>query len=102
MAGALINIIGTNENFISNESGFFFIENQCKGIINLKISHLSCEDYLTEFDLNKSSSKKFFMEHHIESLEEIIVSENKLKNLSLTANSYSLSETQKIGIVVEI
>jgi len=95
LAGALINIIGSNENFITNESGFFFIENQCKGIINLKISHISCEDYLTEFDLNKSSSKKFFMEHHIESLDEIIVSENKLKNLSLTANSYSLTETQK-------
>ena len=35
------------------------------------------------------------MEHHIESLEEIIVSENKLKNLSLTANSYSLSQLEK-------
>ena len=95
LAGALINIIGSNENFISNESGYFLIENQCNGIINLKISHLSCEDLLTEFDLNKSSSKTFFMEHHIESLKEIIVSENKLKNLSSTANSYSLSQLEK-------
>ena len=42
------------------------------------------------------------MEHHIESLEEIIVSENKLKDLSTTANSYSLSQLKKIGLAVEI
>ena len=95
LEGALISIVGMNENVLSNASGEFLIKNQCKGKLSLKISHVSCEDYLTEFDLKKSSSKNFFMEHHIESLEEIIVSENKLKDLSTTANSYSLSQLEK-------
>ena len=95
LEGALISFIGMNENVLSNASGEFLIKNQCEGKLSLKISHVSCEDYLTEFNLKKSSSKNFFMEHHIESLEEIIVSENKLKDLTTTANSYSLSQLEK-------
>ena len=95
LAGALINIVGTNENIFSNTNGNFLVQNQCKGKVSLKISHPNCEDLLTELDLNRSISKTFFMEHHIESLKEVIVSENKIKDLSTTANSYSLTQLEK-------
>ena len=95
LAGALINIVGTNENIFSNTNGNFLVQNQCKGKVSLKISHPNCEDLFTELDLNRSISKNFFMEHHIESLKEVIVSENKIKDLSTTANSYSLSQLEK-------
>lgn len=95
LAGALINVVGTNENIFSNTNGNFLVQNQCKGKVSLKISHPNCEDLFTELDLNRSISKNFFMEHHIESLKEVIVLENKIKDLSTTANSYSLSQLEK-------
>ena len=88
LVGALVSIVEINENVLSNDNGEFLFTNQCKGKVSLKISHLNCEEFLTEVDLNRSISKTFFMEHHIESLKEVIVLENKLKDLSISANSY--------------
>lgn len=92
---AVIQVVNGNETVFSNADGAFILENQCSGKINLKISHLNCEDLYTEFNLNKSTSRKFYIEHHIESLEEVVVEESKIKKLSSTANSYALSELQK-------
>ena len=95
LVGAVVSIVEINENVLSNANGEFLFTNQCKGKVSLKISHLNCEDLFTELDLNRSISKTFFMEHHIESLKEVIVLENKLKDLSITVNSYSLSQLEK-------
>ena len=95
LVGAVVSIVEINENVLSNANGEFLFTNQCKGKVSLKISHLNCEDLFTELDLNRSISKTFFMEHHIESLKEVIVLENKLKDLSITANSYSLTQLEK-------
>ncbi|MGB1362277.1 MAG: TonB-dependent receptor, partial [Flavobacteriaceae bacterium] len=92
---AVIQVVGSDETVFSNADGVFILENQCPKKINLKISHLNCEDLYTEFNINKSTSRRFYLEHHIESLEEVVVEESKIKKLSSTAPSYALTELQK-------
>ena len=95
VSAAVIQVVGSDETVFSNAYGVFILENQCPKKINLKISHLNCEDLYTEFNINKSTSRRFYLEHHIESLEEVVVEESKIKKLSSTAPSYALTELQK-------
>ena len=95
ISAALVQVLDDNQAVFSNDKGFFIFKNQCSGKIKLKISHLNCEDVYQELNLNKSVFKKFYLEHHIESLEEVIVEERKIKKLSSTASAYSLSDLQK-------
>ena len=95
VSAAVIQVVGSDETVFSNADGVFKLENQCPKKINLKISHLNCEDLYTEFNINKSTSRRFYLEHHIESLEEVVVEESKIKKLSSTAPSYALTELQK-------
>ena len=95
ISAAVIYVEDSNETVFTDDNGVFVLENQCTQKINLKISHLHCDDLYIGVNLNKTTSRKFFLEHHIESLEEVIVEESKLKKLSSTAQSYVLSELQK-------
>ena len=81
VSAAVIQVVGSDETVFSNADGVFILENQCPKKINLKISHLNCEDLYTEFNINKSTSRRFYLEHHIESLEEVVVEESKIKKL---------------------
>ena len=95
VSAAVIKVVGSDENVVTDANGKFVLKNQCSRKINLKISHLNCEDLYKELNLNKSIFKKFFLEHHIESLNEVIVEESKIKELSPTASTYLLTESQK-------
>tara|TARA_X000000950_G_scaffold281484_1_gene378189 strand:+ start:914 stop:3391 length:2478 start_codon:yes stop_codon:yes gene_type:complete len=95
ISSAIIQVLEGNELVFTDDDGKFIIENQCSGKINLKISHLHCDDLYRTVNLNKSTSRKFYLEHHIESLQEVVVEESKLRNLSSTAQSYALTELQK-------
>ena len=92
---AIIQVVDGDQTVYSDFDGFFKLKNQCSGKINLKISHLNCKDLFQELNLNKSVFKKFFLEHHIESLNEVIVEESKIRELSSSAKTYSLSDLQK-------
>ena len=52
--------------------------------------------YFRSLNLNKSVFKKFFLEHHIESLNEVIVEESKISELSTSAKTYLLSNFKRI------
>ena len=92
---AAIQVVDSDQTVYSDFDGFFKLKNQCSGKINLKISHLNCKDLFQELNLNKSVFKKIFLEHHIESLNEVIVEDSKIRELSSSAKTYSLSELQK-------
>ena len=95
VSAAVIKVVDSKKTVFSDVNGIFILENQCSGKINLKISHLNCEDLYSTVNLNKSTSMKFYVEHHIETLKEIVLEESKLKKLSTTAPSYALTELQK-------
>ena len=92
---ATIQVIDSDQKVYSDDDGFFKFKNQCSGKINIKISHLKCEDLFQELNLNKSVFKKFFLEHHIESLNEVIVEDSQIRELSTSAKTFLLSELQK-------
>ena len=93
---AVVKVLDNDQTVLTDASGKFVIKNQCSRKIDLKISHLNCEDLYQELNLNKSVFKKFFLEHHIESLNEVIVEESKIKELSPTASTYLLTDSQKV------
>lgn len=95
LEAAVIEVVGTNTNTISTADGLFTLTEQCPKKIKLKISHLNCKDLFTEIDLRQSESLSFYMDHHVESLDEVVVAEEKTNNLSTTAKIYSLSESEK-------
>ena len=95
ISSAIIEVLEGNELVFTDDDGRFIIENQCSEKINLKISHLNCEDLYTAVNLNKSISRKFYLEHHIKLLNEVILEESKIKKLSTTASNYALSDLQK-------
>ncbi|WP_299665591.1 TonB-dependent receptor [uncultured Polaribacter sp.] len=71
--GAAILIKNLNKYTTSDFEGKFKITNLCKGELTLIISHISCETKEVSIDLKDNLSKDFFLEHHIESLNEINV-----------------------------
>ena len=95
ISSAVVKVLDNDQTVFTDVNGKFVLKNQCSRKINLKISHLNCEDLYQELNLNKSVFKKFFLEHHIESLNEVIVEESKIKELSPTASAYLLTESQK-------
>ena len=92
---AAIQVVNRDHKVYSDSVGFFKLKNQCSGKIKIKISHINCKDLFQEFNLNKSVSKKIFLEHHIESLNEVILEESRIRELSSSAKTYSLSNLQK-------
>lgn len=94
LEAAVIQTLDGKYSSISSEDGSFLIENLCQGNLQLKISHLNCEDLFEEIDLTESSSKVFFIEHRIRSLDEVVVEDMKTR-VSSTAKTYTLSESQK-------
>ena len=83
LEAAVVEVVGTDKIVTSSASGYFKIERLCPSdIIKLKISHLNCPDYFSEIDLNKTSFKNFYLDHKIQSLDEILIVDNKLNNLS--------------------
>ena len=90
--GATIRIQGLEKSAISNSEGAFILEGLCKGNYTLEAIHPFCEIQTQEVSLNnKVVGLKLFLEHHIEALQEVILSENSQKFLSKTGLELSLS-----------
>lgn len=95
LEAAVVQVLGSGDNTISNANGYFVFNNLCLGKVTIKISHINCDNLVKEIDLVKSDSFEFKLEHRVEDLDEVIVSKLKTDNLSLTNKIYSLSELQK-------
>jgi iron complex outermembrane receptor protein len=96
LEAAVVEIVGTDKIVASSASGYFKIEGLCPNvIIKVKISHLNCPDYFSEIDLNKTSFKNFYLDHKIQSLDEIVIVDNILNDLSTSSRAFSLSELEK-------
>ena len=96
LEAAVVEVIGTDNIVTSSTSGYFRLDGLCpSAIIKIKISHLNCPDYFSEIDLNKTSFKNFYLDHKIQSLNEIVIVDNKLNDLSTSSQPFSLSELEK-------
>ena len=74
----------------SNKDGLLVFENLCDGDYNLSVAHEDCETYSVKVVVKKDIFKKVFLEHHLNELQEIIVtSSNRINSKSLFENKIS-------------
>ena len=74
----------------SDENGLLVFENLCDGNFTLSVSHEDCETSNIKVVVKKDTYKKVFLEHHLNELQEIIVtSSNRVNSKSLFENKIS-------------
>lgn len=80
LLGATVHLKELDKYTTTDTLGGFKFEDLCDGTYTLVISHLACETKETAIVIaNDDVSTKVMLEHHIEELEEITVSGNKIK-----------------------
>ncbi|MGB1555399.1 MAG: TonB-dependent receptor [Flavobacteriaceae bacterium] len=97
--GAVVSIEGTTRFGQSDERGYYKIPEVCKGSLKLKITHEQCNTIEKTLFLESNRNQNFELEHHINELNEIILSEaavNQL-NLSLTESRLNAEEIAKLS-----
>ena len=73
LSDAKIELEGKEIEVFSNEIGEFVIENLCRGEYSIIISHPNCKTINAKISIPRKEVKKFYLEHHLTELEEIIV-----------------------------
>ena len=77
LAFSSVEIMELSTGVLTDTNGFFHFKNLCPGIYNLKIIHLDCDTLITLVNLEDSKVKNFYLEHHTEELQEIIIAYEK-------------------------
>ena len=77
--GASIQLEGENKFATTDFDGFFEFQNICAGKHTLIVNHIACETKKIRLNVTGTTFKEISLEHHIEDLEEVIVtSTNKI------------------------
>ena len=95
LEAAVIQVRGTNQNAVSSKDGSFVLNKLCSGKLTLVISHINCEKRIEVIDLVSSTTQTFYMDHHVEMLDEVVLEEEKINTVSPTAKVVALNEIQK-------
>ena len=97
--GALVKIEGTNFFSQTDFNGKYKIDGLCPGNYELTIQHPLCETIKKKIKIETSLTSNFNLEHHINELEEIILSEKKIFKLrkSVQEVSFDISQINKYG-----
>ena len=83
LSGAAISIGGVYES-ITDNNGFFTINNLCNQNYTFEISHPLCDRKEFDVDISKNKEKTFRLEHHIKELNEIILYGDSFEKKSKT------------------
>ena len=74
----------------TDQNGIIVFENLCDGSYSLSIAHEDCETSIIKVVVKKDTYKKVYLEHHLNELQEIIVtSSNRVNSKSLFENKIS-------------
>ena len=87
---AVVLIKELNRYTTTDNKGLFKIKNLCKGIFTLEISHISCNTKTIKVHITKDTYKDFFLEHHIEVLDEV-----KINSLNTNTSTKQLTTIKK-------
>lgn len=99
LIGALVTLEGTNFYFQSEFTGQYLIDGICPGKYVLSVSHPECSSYVREIYIKENKFIKISLEHHLNELNEIIVSDSKINQLnkSVRESIINLDEINKYG-----
>ncbi|MDG1728692.1 MAG: TonB-dependent receptor [Algibacter sp.] len=90
ITGATIYIETLDRYTTSNIEGNYTIENLCKGLLILEVSHLGCETKRIEVQINGDTQYEINMEHHIEELNEVKIDASGNPKLTKTSQETQL------------
>ena len=91
---ARVYVVETQRELTTNLQGIFVIGNLCDQSYTLLIDHPDCNPLTINISPAFSSEKKFYLEHHINALEEIIITDNKEKSENKTGIERTLSSDE--------
>ena len=91
LIGAVVSIQGTNFFSQTDLDGVYEIKGLCAGKYNLLISHPECININKKINLNQSRVYNLELEHHINELDEIIVTDSKVSKLRKSIQEVSLN-----------
>ena len=94
-------IEGIGKGAVTDEKGFFEIKNICPADYHLIISHIGCETVETFLSIKKDTLINFYLGHHDELLDEVVVHGSKEENstaVSSTINRAVITEESNENI----
>ena len=94
IAGALLQLMPNKTFKLTDSLGFYYFENLCPGKYELIVSHPFCDTVQKKIQLRSHINLSFTLEHHIDELEEVIVSDSKQKNIPRSLVLKQLNEQQ--------
>ncbi|MCB0456611.1 MAG: TonB-dependent receptor [Flavobacteriaceae bacterium] len=74
LSGATIVVAGPEIAVLSDLNGDFEVSNLCEGEFVIQVSHPECSTEVFKVLITENTSKTFKLEHHLESLNEVIIS----------------------------
>ena len=89
-----VTVVETNQQLLTNAKGKFLFLGLCEGEYTLLFEHPDCQTTTLKQRLPVASEKRYFLEHHINELEEIVVSDIGQKKNSKTGIERRLSEEE--------
>lgn len=92
--GAILRIENTGQFAQTDEDGVYLLKNVCLEELRLIISHSECQTLERRIQLSENQSIDFELEHHINTLEEIVVSEKQKANVNQSVAEARLTATQ--------
>ena len=88
---AFVAIEGTDFFSQTDTEGKYKIEGLCPGKYNLIVGHPECSSINKKINLKNTSEYNFELEHHINELDEIIVTDSKFSKLRISIQEVSLN-----------
>lgn len=77
---ASVKLLGEDRYTYSNTKGYYSFKNLCEGKYIIEVSHIQCDTLTKTITLKKDKTQNFSLEHHLESLNEVLI-KGELYNL---------------------
>jgi len=73
LKNAVVKIKNTNQYAVTNDKGYYQFSGLCPGQYEILVSHVQCENLTKEIVLSENRTLNFSLEHHLESLNEVLI-----------------------------
>ncbi len=93
---AVVTVVELSETVYSDFDGNFKFEGLCTGTYTIKVLHPFCKAKEVTIDLKSNTSKTIYLEHHLEALNEVIVTGKSFRTQSETQlnNTVNLAQIE--------
>ncbi len=82
---------------ITDSRGQFLIDGLCEGVYHIRVSHIGCETATFFIDLQSDTIVTFWLFHHAELLDEILIHASPMDNSSQPSSTISRQVIQQEG-----